>query len=58
MTLLVIAASTREGTADLLSLAYSTISVSDAAVALGLARHEDALQCEDLSAVPMNWLLI
>ncbi|EGZ05346.1 hypothetical protein PHYSODRAFT_342488 [Phytophthora sojae] len=40
---------TREGTAELLSLAYSTISVSDAA--LGLARHEDAMQyCSSL-----NW---
>ncbi|KAE8896407.1 hypothetical protein PF005_g7514 [Phytophthora fragariae] len=42
---------TREGTAELLSLAYSTISVSDAALALGFARHEDAVQyCSSL-----NW---
>ncbi|KAH7491727.1 hypothetical protein PRIC1_002863 [Phytophthora ramorum] len=41
--------STREGTAELLSLAYATISVSDAALALGFARHEDALQyCSSL----------
>ncbi|OWZ20184.1 COP9 signalosome complex subunit [Phytophthora megakarya] len=41
--------STREGTAELLSLAYSTISVSDVALALGFARHEDALQyCSSL----------
>ncbi|POM75485.1 COP9 signalosome complex subunit [Phytophthora palmivora] len=41
--------STREGTAELLSIAYSTISVSDVALALGFSRHEDALQyCSSL----------
>ncbi|KAG6968956.1 hypothetical protein JG687_00003484 [Phytophthora cactorum] len=41
--------STREDAAELLSLAYSTVSVSDAALALGFARHEDAVQyCSSL----------
>ncbi|KAG7392876.1 COP9 signalosome complex subunit 8 [Phytophthora pseudosyringae] len=41
--------STREGAAELLSVAYSTVSVGDAAVALGFARLEDAQQyCSSL----------
>ena len=40
------AVSTREATAELLSRAYSTIAVSDVALAMGFARHEDAAQCE------------
>ncbi|CAI5746843.1 unnamed protein product [Peronospora destructor] len=43
--------STREATAELLSVAYSTISVADVTLALGFARQEDALQyCSSL-----NW---
>ncbi|CAI5714931.1 unnamed protein product [Peronospora destructor] len=43
--------STREATAELLSVAYSTISVADVILALGFARQEDALQyCSSL-----NW---
>ncbi|RQM17456.1 hypothetical protein DD237_001436 [Peronospora effusa] len=43
--------STREATAELLSVAYSTISIADVALALGFARQEDALQyCSSL-----NW---
>ncbi|ETK82624.1 hypothetical protein F441_12274 [Phytophthora nicotianae CJ01A1] len=38
--------STREDAAELLSLAYSAVSVGDAALALGFVRHEDAVQCE------------
>ncbi|CAH0488698.1 unnamed protein product [Peronospora farinosa] len=42
---------TREATAELLSVAYSTISIADVALALGFARQEDALQyCSSL-----NW---
>ncbi|EEY63010.1 COP9 signalosome complex subunit, putative [Phytophthora infestans T30-4] len=41
--------STRQDAAELLSLAYSTVSVSDVAFALGFARHEDAVQyCSSL----------
>lgn len=36
--------STREDAAELLSRAYSTISIGDVALALGFARHEDAVQ--------------
>ncbi|ETK82625.1 hypothetical protein, variant [Phytophthora nicotianae CJ01A1] len=41
--------STREDAAELLSLAYSAVSVGDAALALGFVRHEDAVQyCSSL----------
>ncbi|KAF4319661.1 hypothetical protein BBO99_00004681 [Phytophthora kernoviae] len=43
--------STRESTAELLSRAYSTISVNDVALALGFNRPEDACQY----CVSLNW---
>uniref|UniRef100_A0AAV1V477 COP9 signalosome complex subunit 8 n=1 Tax=Peronospora matthiolae TaxID=2874970 RepID=A0AAV1V477_9STRA len=43
--------STREATAELLSRAYSTIPVSDVALAMGFARHEDAVQY----CLSMDW---
>ncbi|CAH0520335.1 unnamed protein product [Peronospora belbahrii] len=43
--------STRENTAELLCLAYSSISITDVALALGFARHEDALHY----CLSLNW---
>ncbi|KAG1710056.1 hypothetical protein DVH05_017064 [Phytophthora capsici] len=41
--------STRENAAELLSMAYSTVSINDVALALGFSRHEDVQQyCSSL----------
>ena len=45
MGLVVWAVLTREAAAELLSVAYSTISIADVALALGFAQQEETLQC-------------